>query len=114
MSLDYDISDVKDWDTFCLDKEGELKPLTERIVFGTLSIDIGTITEETGDEGFRRHYIASVVYGDDHLTMEELVSHIGLRTNVFDTTRTAFKHRMFRVLNRRAGIKARREKEETR
>jgi len=85
--------------------------VTDKLVWGSMMIDIGKITEENVWEVYRRYqvwnrlgrcrvYIQSWEegYGDDlrerNLTIDDIRSHIGLTTNVGDTSKAKFRNRI--------------------
>lgn len=103
MSLDWDLSAIKDHETLCWlpDPNGNdgvmLNPITHAIILSTLNVGIGEITEWNALEFYTRLSMAERVYGpmltnhDEesdtfeprYLTAAEVRAHIGLRTNVF-------------------------------
>jgi hypothetical protein len=101
MSLNWDIREVKDHESMCYvptgekDDEGKgltrVNPVTDALIWLTMGVDIGVISEETIDEFIIRMnmweklYAGSLVDGDGKQRMptrEEVEAHIGLRTNV--------------------------------
>jgi hypothetical protein len=76
-----------------------LHPITAELVFGSMNIGIGEITKENCEEVFIRYRMIAMVYGaplhdgegdDIFITRENVQAHIGLRTNVSNTTKRKF------------------------
>lgn len=96
MSLDYNISNIEDKDTVCWDGNGTMKLMTSHLIWATMFVEIGEIKEDNAGEFYAR---LSLLYGigeaithvrgdgeDVLASAEDIVAHIGLKTNV--TTRT--------------------------
>lgn len=106
MALNWDVSAVKDYETLCWIEEENppsrgpgthtrTNPVTEAIVFHTVAISMGRITEANADEFYARvHFVeqhqgssvkkpAEVGGGweDRYITLEDVKAHIGLTTN---------------------------------
>lgn len=113
MSLNYDLSKVKDSKDLHIvagtDDNGtyyKLSPATEAIVFATMVIGWGEITEANAPDFWVRldmyQKVAGGLLANDKdtiwLTPEDVTRHIGLSTNVFPKTSTAtFRARMQEV-----------------
>jgi hypothetical protein len=78
-------------------------PMTEAIVFRTMAVGFGSVSEKNICEFYTRSMLFDRitdthplwVRGEKtHLTMEMLQTHIGLTTNVSDETRTAWMKRI--------------------
>lgn len=93
MSLDYNLSKIANRESVCFVGEGDdrrLSNITNALIWMTLAVDIGEITEKTIDEFFvrlsiveRLHGASFIEDGKPHLiSYAELQQHIGLRTNV--------------------------------
>lgn len=112
MSLNYDLKNVADFKTKCFYKgrtDGRLQPVTQALVFATMAVDLGAITEKNVNEWrWRLEFLRSIGHGDwvyendksRSFTSDEVRAHIGLRTNVCDTKRPAFMKRWMRELER--------------
>jgi hypothetical protein len=97
MSLNIDISRIADHDSVCFmptdDGTRQWKPITTRIGFTTMVVDIGDITEENAEEFYCRASLISDIYSSASmdpeipLTLDEIRAHIGMRTNVVTLTR---------------------------
>lgn len=104
MSLDFKLSDIADYETVCWiedDQEGKrMNPVTEGLIFATMAIGIGEITKTNVEEFYGRLMVyerlrgamlrvpnpvedAEPAFIDRPFTFDEVVAHIGLRTNVF-------------------------------
>lgn len=107
MSLDFDLTKIKNWTEVCnmtsqhdipMDgiKVGDRirRPKTSAIIWAMLAVEgskTGAITEENAEDIFKRIYIWERVVGallqnDEgpmYITFEEVKAHIGLSTNVF-------------------------------
>jgi len=117
MSLNWQLSKIKDYETVCWINEGDqrkLSPLTECIIWGTFALDIGKITEKNVNEWmWRMAFLKQLNKGNlvyerhsdgvskgRSFTREELVQHIGLLTNVTTMTRAQFVHKWIKILRR--------------
>lgn len=116
MGLNWNVANVADSDTVCfltieedmpsrgLSKGDEiLSPLTETLVWLTLSTGVPEITADTATEFLTRVRITEAVHGamlskygadgqreDRPITAQDVLSHVGLRTNASKTTRASF------------------------
>lgn len=110
MSLNWNISKVANHDIVCFNyPEGEngprqLRQTTERLIWATIVVDLGSITARNIDEWLFRLDCAARIYEDREgygaITREDLTKHIGLSTNVTNGTRAAFLKHMNRALTR--------------
>tara|TARA_X000001382_G_scaffold99611_1_gene74082 strand:- start:595 stop:969 length:375 start_codon:yes stop_codon:yes gene_type:complete len=92
MALNYDLGDIKDYETLCYyEREGEthLHPNTEHLIWGCMSVDMPVISEKNCDEFFLRCQMvaAAWLYTNDksymdRISFKNIHDHIGLRTNV--------------------------------
>lgn len=111
MSLNFKLDKIKDYKTLCwvrLDADGEkLNPVTDGLIWSTMSIGLGEITEKNINEWLVRLQFSDKLFGtllikagengervERPITREELVAHIGLRTNVTNETRAKWMKRM--------------------
>ena len=113
MALSYDFTNIKDYKqtvwipTDEKDDDGEplvrMNPVTHALIFGTISVGLGSITDKNIDEFVGRFRIIEKVHGamvtkrgeDYFITDEEFIAHIGLVTNVSNETRTQWARRLF-------------------
>jgi len=111
MSLDWGIEECENWKELTTDEEW---PTTNAIIWATMQVDLGRITEKNVDEFYTRIQIAERIWGiytyrkDEHgrrvsvITYEALRRRIGLNTNVSDKTRNQYKKRITDYLFREA------------
>ena len=104
MSLDYKLTDIEDYEEKCwgCETRGEdyMNMKTEVLIFATMVIDLGEITEKNCIEFYTRMMMYSMINGCyDSITLEDVKAHIGLKTNVPDKTKAKW--------NRRFGLMAR-------
>ena len=99
MSLDWDVSKVADDVRLTQDPEtgdAVMNPVTNAIIWATIAVGIGEITEKNAREFYTRLHAwelslgAYLTMADDDgkrrdylITPEDIRAHIGLRTNVF-------------------------------
>ena len=110
MSLNWNLSKIANHETLAWTKDGTLNPRTEALIWSTLALDIGRITEKNVDEFWRRldlyqHSVGALlgnVNGDIFLTRDDVVAHIGLRVNVTTKSRREWHTRMKSILLDRA------------
>ena len=83
--------------------EREIKPITKCLVFATISVGIGEITEDNAPEFFARLRIVEELSGrflsgpsteDLYIKPEDVHAHIGLSTNVSYETREEWAQRI--------------------
>jgi hypothetical protein len=107
MSLDYTLTKIADFETICFehDANGErtgLNPVTHTLVWSTMIVGMGSITEQNAGKFYGRLYIYQKLFGglmqrakvdgdkvvgveEVWLTPAHVRLHIGLYTNVFPT-----------------------------
>lgn len=113
MSLNWSIENVKDHKSVCwlptdeTDEDGKplfkLNPVTEAIIFSTMGVGIGRITEDNAGEFYARLFVTERVHGamlvkqgePQYLTDEDVRAHIGLTCNVAYESREAWAQKMF-------------------
>jgi hypothetical protein len=113
MALTWELSKIKDYKNVCWidDKEtGErrMNPVTEVLIWGTMSIGIGQFTDKNIDEVAARFRVMERIHGaflykpaegggknDWYLSDEDFIKHIGLWCNVSDETRVRWAGRIF-------------------
>ena len=115
MSLDWDVSNVTDYETVCFEQrynpdrkqtERMVKPVTNQLVFSTMVIDQSGITETNVEEFAWRLALYQQMFGgliieakdnefvERFISAEEVRAHIGLRTNVVTQSRASWLKRM--------------------
>lgn len=107
MSLSWNVENVKDHKEVCYDDTGSLSPVTELLIFTTMHVGLGSITEKNADEFYARMLIVHKLHdigimipdGTEQLKPEDIRKHIGLYTNVSNETRAQWTKRMFNDKN---------------
>lgn len=105
MSLNWSIQEIKNYEEL-YEEDGEggarLKSMTERLIFLTMETDIGMITPGNIDEWRFRLELMRRIGWDPRtpVTRTDLERHIGLKTNVWTTTRGKFKSKVMKHLER--------------
>lgn len=114
MSLNWNLSKIKDHETVCWVGE-EMNPVTHSLLFSTMIVDMGEITEKNVDEFYFRTKVSSKVGGPPmrrvneeaeggfegvDYSYEDIRKHIGLHTNVCTTSRAAFLKKIGKCLER--------------
>jgi hypothetical protein len=122
MSLDWQVDGIANYESVCwiptgeVDSEGEprkwLNPVTEALIWATISVGIGEITaanaqefyarlstyERTTGAAFLRQPNDDGSVSDYHITPADILAHVGLRTNVFPKESDAkFREKLWRV-----------------
>lgn len=118
MSLDFDLGGIKNYKELCwTDAETggkRLTGLTHTLVWDTMVIGLNEVTEKNIDEWMYRLCIMDRVCPSGvEIRRQDLVNHIGLRTNVGTLTRAAFKKKAMDMLDGEATRHVERSKKET-
>jgi hypothetical protein len=109
MSLDYKLTDIKDYENLCwgCDARGEdyMNRKTEDLIFATMTIALGEITQKNHIEFYTRIMMykflsPSALKG---ITLDDVKAHIGLKTNVADTTPLKFNKKLGLMARGRIG-----------
>jgi hypothetical protein len=109
VSLTWSVENIKDYETVCWigekgSEERRINPVTETLVFMTIGVGLGSITDENVGEFAARFRIMEKVQGpflvkgggkDWYLSDEDFIAHIGLYTNVSNETRPQWASRVF-------------------
>ena len=105
MSLDYDLTQIDKAvraEHYPATSDGYQNPITVGLVWMTMSVGIGTITDATAIEFYARAKMIERLYGPtvhqadgtEGFTLDDVMRHKGLRTNVFpQESRTSFLKR---------------------
>jgi hypothetical protein len=92
MSLDFRLTAIEGWETLCRKEDGSLNPVTENLIFATMSVGLGEITEKNHVEFYLRLGVADSLSQwpgrRTHIKLEDVKAHIGLVTNVSDESIT--------------------------
>lgn len=103
MSLNFDLTRIKDYETVCwkINEQGEryMDPVTNALIWYTMTLDLGEILPRNVDEWYIRMWINDKLFGPlastgKPITLDELMTHQGLRTNVVTRTRNQWMLRM--------------------
>lgn len=118
MSLNWNLTNVKNNNELCFVETGEVKedgspvkrmnPVTETIIFMTMTVDIGLITEKNYKEFFRRAFAYQSMFGGliwqndlkeyRLVSLKEIREHVGLRTNVLDLSPPTWNRRFMKMV----------------
>ena len=102
MALHFDLTAVENSDELYNADGSDLDGVTKTIVFATMNVGLGSITDENAGEFYARLTIIDKLMGpfimDDArhslLTPEAIIRHIGLKTNVAKESRPAWTKRI--------------------
>ncbi len=110
MSLNWDLTKIKNQDQLCWEKDDEgndkLNPVTESLIWLTMGVGYGGITEDNASDFYSRVAMYEKLFGtmlsywkdskkiSVPITPEDVHSHIGLRTNVSKDTDASFRKRI--------------------
>jgi hypothetical protein len=110
MSLDWDLTKIKNSEEVCWEKNEDgtdkLNPVTESLIWLTMGIGIGNITEDNASEVYCRVAMYEKLFGtmlsywkdskkvSVPITPEDIHNHIGLSTNVGKETDAAWRKRI--------------------
>ena len=105
MSLNWSIENVENFKEVCWvpDPDDEemvhLNPVTHNLIWTTISIGMGEITEKNAEEFYLRtsmwQRLSDLWTAEERLTYEDVLRHIGLHTNVSYETKTKWLNRMY-------------------
>lgn len=102
MSLNFDLKNIENYEEKCW-IDDKINPRTETVIFATMWVGMGEITEDNADEFYARFKIAEksggpfmFMDGEDYeFTPEDIIDHIGLRTNAGYESRQQWIKRYF-------------------
>src|SRR5512133_2041820 len=108
MSLNWTINKVKDFEKTCyIDVDGnkQLSHATNALIWLTMGVDMGEITNKNKDEFFSRvqkyEKILGAMRQDDkgfvYVTKDEVYAHVGLGTNVRTLSAKAFERKLSKI-----------------
>jgi len=103
MALNFNLEGIENYKEVCFDDVGERTPVTELLIFTTIHVGLGEITEKNAAEFYARMIIIHKLHdigivtptGTVLLDPEHVQKHIGLTTNVPNETRSEWTRRMF-------------------
>lgn len=120
MSLDFDLTEIPDYENVCYYPDGQMNVVTNAIIFAMMGTHTGgEITAKNAEEVFVRISILERIHGP-YLTMKggeprpitlaDVRAHVGLKTNAYSTGKRRFKDdiaaSLFRVARTRARMQA--------
>ena len=95
MSLNYYYTNVENSDIVMFDEDGMMYADTQSIIFTTMAIGMGSITEENWLEFYARMNVLERLHSYTPIPSERIKEHIGLSTNVNNETRSQWIKRYF-------------------
>lgn len=106
MALHWNVENVHDYENVCWIGEGderEINPITHALIFLTMSVGLGEITDKNADEFYARVHVMEQIHGHfTHIGGEgvyisplDVQRHIGLTCNVANETRAQWARRIF-------------------
>lgn len=93
MALTYDYTQVKDSSEVMFDADDFMRADTQSIIFATMSVGMGHITNDNFFEFVTRLRVCEKLRGWDEISTERIRQHIGLSTNVPFESRTSWLKR---------------------
>lgn len=113
MSLDFHLEPIENYESTCYDDTGMMRPVTHSLIYATIVVGLGEITEKNAEEFYARlncwerlngTYMRNAE-GPIFITPAEVRAHIGLKTNVPNETPTQFvKRTITGIPNRTVGF----------
>ena len=110
MSLNFDVSKIANHTVVTTSPFDEKKwhTVTEALVWASMAIELGEITEANVDKFYRRLALWQKAFGpwlrfndaEIYLTLEDVKLHIGLTTNVSNSTDKAFATKLVEAMAR--------------
>ena len=108
MSLTWNFDGIKDYKNVCWKKDGEMNPVTNVLIWSTMAVGLGSITDKNVDEFAARFRVMERLEGaflykpnpegkgkiDWFLSDEDFIAHIGLVCNVRNETRAKWAGRV--------------------
>jgi hypothetical protein len=102
MSLNFELGGIENYRETGYDRDGVLRPETKSLIFATMVVGIGRITEGNAAEFYARLHAFERLNGtylteqgkNVYLTPEDVRRHIGLTTNVANETRAKWLKRV--------------------
>ena len=121
MSLDWGLDEIKDWKKVCYEPGDDedskrMSPVTNSLIWETMTVGIGRITEKNWEEFARRLHVSQQVNGgcilekvggkrkERFITPGEVRNHIGLHTNASPKTSNVFMKDMYKSMVRKANF----------
>lgn len=87
MSLNWNLNKINDKKNVCFTEDG-LKEVTNNLIWATLAVDIGDITEDNAEEFHHRLALLTALRGVNwnDISLQDIKNHVGLHTNVSTKT----------------------------
>lgn len=98
MSLDYNLTAVKDFKKRCIAEDGDLTPDTRNLIFATLAVGMPKITTKTAKKFAARLNVWEHVLGSPTTSLEKVIEYAGLSTNADTLTTTQFRKKVMAYL----------------
>ena len=113
MALNWDLGDIENFKSVCRNEDESLREETELLIFYTMNLGMGLITQNNVDKFILRLRMYEVMYGMAkwwnvngqrvNLISDTLIrKHIGLRTNASSISDAQFNKNMLKQLVREA------------
>jgi len=102
MALHFDFTKVKNNETVCLTPEGEIRVVTDALIWLTMALDLRGITSKNVEDFIVRLRLYEMVAGPTNITAAQVRAHVGLSTNVSDTTDAQFVKKLSKLMRERA------------
>tara|TARA_B110000240_G_scaffold173141_1_gene198699 strand:- start:836 stop:1216 length:381 start_codon:yes stop_codon:yes gene_type:complete len=113
MALNWDLGDIENFKSVCRNEDESLREETELLIFYTMNLGMGLITQNNVDKFILRFRMYEVLYGMAkwwnvngqrvNVISDTLIrKHIGLRTNASSISDVQFNKNMLKQLVREA------------
>ena len=107
MALTWELGEIVNWKDACRNEDGTLSGITDCLIWATLMVDMGHITQSNAKAFFRRLHAWETAVGPirsdgQRISFNDVVRHIGLRTNVTQRTEADFRKKIMASLYERA------------
>ena len=113
MALNWDLGDIENFKSVCRNEDESLREETELLIFYTMNLGMGLITQNNVDKFILRFRMYEVLYGMAkwwnvngqrvNVISDTLIrKHIGLRTNASSISDAQFNKNMLKQLVREA------------
>lgn len=113
MALNWDLGNIKNFKSVCWNDDGSFNEETELLIFYTMNLGMGLITESNVDKFILRFRMYEVLFGMSkwrnvdgeriNAISDTLIrNHIGLRTNASKISDAEFNKKMLKQLVREA------------
>lgn len=98
MSLNFSVENVENYDeNYPATEDNRWNPITEEIVFASMAVGLGKITDKTAPEFYARMQIFAANHGFVYSsTASDIKNHVGFSVNVSDETRSQWFKRTIR------------------